>query len=133
MARRIGSVLFLLGAFCVYFGFATACSSHEGAAESANALEKAKNAIPLKDPDTVRRVQQALNDIDNGTHRYRRDGIPFQNREGILPNEPPCYYKEYTVQPQAGVTNRGSERLVVGRGGEVYYTPNHYSSFVRIR
>ncbi|MBV8706239.1 MAG: hypothetical protein JO185_00840 [Acidobacteriaceae bacterium] len=49
-----------------------------------------------------------------------------------MPNKP-SGYKEYTVQPQASVTNRGAERLVIGQGGEVYYTPNHYDSFVRIR
>lgn len=105
----------------------------EGAAESANALDKARRAIPLKSPDTVRRVEQALQDIASGNRRYSRDGITFQNREGIPPNQSSGYYKEYTVQPQTGVTNRGTERLVIGQGGEVYYTPNHFGSFVRIK
>ncbi|MCA2970042.1 MAG: hypothetical protein INH43_16120 [Acidobacteriaceae bacterium] len=105
----------------------------EGAAESANALDKARRAIPLGNPETVRRVEQTLQDISTGTQRYSRDGIPFQNREGKLPGQGSGYYKEYTVQPKAGVTNRGAERVITGQGGEVYYTPDHYNSFVRIR
>ncbi len=56
----------------------------------------------------------------------------FQNVDGTLPRHAdPRYYTEMDVW--AGTGPRGTERLVIGRGGEVYYTPNHYESFVRIR
>lgn len=57
-----------------------------------------------------------------------KDGSTFFNRENKLPDKPRGYYREYTV-PTAGSPDRGSRRLVVGRGGEIYYTDNHYRSF----
>jgi guanyl-specific ribonuclease Sa len=84
-------------------------------------------------PQSVSRVEQALQDIASGTQRYPRDGITFHNREGRLPPQPQGYYKEYTVPPPPGVRNRGAERLVTGNAGDVYYTPDHYGTFVRIR
>jgi RHS repeat-associated core domain len=53
----------------------------------------------------------------------------FQNREGLLPVQPSGYYKEFTV-PTPGVSGAGSQRIIQGAGGELYYTPNHYGSFV---
>ena len=31
-----------------------------------------------------------------------------------------------------GLKERGPRRIVVGKGGEIYYTENHYKIFVRI-
>lgn len=56
----------------------------------------------------------------------------FRNVDGTLPRHTdPRYYTEMDVW--AGTGPRGTERLVIGRGGEVYYTPNHYENFVRVR
>lgn len=49
-----------------------------------------------------------------------------------LPSRPAGYYREYVV-PTPGVAGPGAQRLVIGRAGEVYYTPNHYQSFVQLR
>jgi guanyl-specific ribonuclease Sa len=64
----------------------------------------------------------------------QRGGPPgqFANAEGRLPAQPPGYYTESDVWPR-GKRGRGAERLVFGRGGEVYYTGDHYGSFVRVR
>lgn len=68
-----------------------------------------------------------------GPFPYRKDGSTFRNRERLLPQKPPGYYREYTV-PTPGARDRGARRLVVG--GEppevVYYTDDHYRSFRRI-
>ena len=53
----------------------------------------------------------------------------FQNRQGLLPAEPAGYYKEFTV-PTPGVSGAGSQRIIQGAGGELYYTPDHYGSFI---
>lgn len=53
----------------------------------------------------------------------------FQNREGLLPSKPPGYYQEF-VHPTPGVNGAGSQRIIRGGGGELYYTPDHYGSFV---
>ena len=71
---------------------------------------------------TVSRIQS------DGPYPYDQDGTVFRNREGLLPEEPAGYYKEYTVATP-GAANRGVLRIVVGKGGEYYYTPDHYGSF----
>ena len=60
-----------------------------------------------------------------------RDGSTFQNREGLLPDEERGYYKEYTV-PTPGSRDRGARRLVTGAESEVYYTADHYETFVEV-
>ena len=64
-----------------------------------------------------------------GAHPHVNDGSIFQNRGGVLPQKPGGYYTEYVV-PTPGFSGAGPQRIVVGKGGEAYYTPNHYSSFV---
>ncbi|GAA4429802.1 ribonuclease domain-containing protein [Actinokineospora soli] len=60
-----------------------------------------------------------------------RDGSTFQNREGLLPAQKRGYYKEYTV-PTPGSRDRGARRLVTGAEAELYYTGDHYASFVAV-
>jgi ribonuclease T1 len=66
-----------------------------------------------------------------GPFPYPRDGIVFANREGILPSEASGYYREYTVVTP-GSSDRGARRVIAGRGGEEYYTDDHYASFQEI-
>ena len=61
-----------------------------------------------------------------------RDGSTFGNFEGLLPDRPRGYYAEYTV-PTPGEDDRGARRIIVGDGGEYYWTVDHYESFERIR
>ena len=70
--------------------------------------------------------------IDSGEPLpYEEDGQTFQNREGLLPAQPIGYYSEYTVETP-GSPDRGARRLVIGDGGETYYTDDHYASFTQI-
>ncbi|HCC48308.1 MAG TPA: hypothetical protein DEQ38_09390 [Elusimicrobia bacterium] len=85
---------------------------------------------------------------------YDHDAIIFQNREGLLPPQPRGYYREYTLvipgravgdAPQAVAVGtrtlvtgdirspRGPERLVIGEGRRIYYTPDHYANFIELR
>lgn len=68
-----------------------------------------------------------------GPFAYDRDGTAFQNREGLLPQKPRGYYREYTVETP-GSRDRGARRIVTGGDPpEVYYyTDDHYRSFKRI-
>jgi ribonuclease T1 len=66
-----------------------------------------------------------------GPFAHEQDGSTFENREGQLPQEPPGYYKEYTCETP-GSQDRGARRLVIGQGGETYYTADHYESFTEI-
>lgn len=67
-----------------------------------------------------------------GPFPYGKDGSVFGNREGLLPRQQRGYYREYTV-PTPGSRDRGARRIVAGRGGDYWYTADHYRSFRRIR
>jgi guanyl-specific ribonuclease Sa len=56
----------------------------------------------------------------------------FENSEGALPTKPLGYYSESDVWASTN-SSRGTERIVVGKNGEVWYTPDHYGSFRRIK
>ena len=63
---------------------------------------------------------------------HRNDGGVFGNREGLLPEHPAGYYHEYVIRTP-GISHAGPQRLIIGAGGELYYTSDHYASFRRIR
>lgn len=95
-------------------------------------------ATPVSGLPTVRltdlptEAQDMLALIDKGgPFRYAQDGVVFSNFEGLLPAQPRGYYREYTVTTP-GASNRGTRRLVVGLGGDVYYTSDHYESFRQV-
>jgi ribonuclease T1 len=67
-----------------------------------------------------------------GPFPYARDGAVFGNREGLLPKQKRGYYREYTVKTP-GERTRGARRIVWGKGGDFYYTDDHYNRFRRIR
>lgn len=78
-------------------------------------------------------LQPVLERITAGERdEHRNDGGIFRNREGLLPQQPSGYYREYVIRTP-GITHAGPQRLIVGKNGEVYYTPDHYASFQRIR
>jgi ribonuclease T1 len=59
----------------------------------------------------------------------RNDGVVYENREKVLPGKGSGYYHEYTVRTP-GSDDRGARRLITGAGHELYYTDDHYRSFV---
>ena len=84
---------------------------------------------------------------------YANDGNVHSKPHPGLPAQPAGYYLEYTLivpgRPQgsgpepvviggqtytAGPVQsiRGAERLLIGGGREVYYTPDHYTTFIRL-
>ena len=67
-----------------------------------------------------------------GPFSHERDGAVFGNFEKQLPVEPRGYYREYTVRTP-GTKSRGARRIVAGKGGELYYTDDHYRSYRRVR
>lgn len=83
------------------------------------------DALPPQARATIALIQKG------GPFPYARDGVVFNNREGQLPKRKRAYYREYTVATP-GARNRGARRIVVGEGGELYYTDDHYRSFRRI-
>ncbi|PRY36163.1 ribonuclease domain-containing protein [Umezawaea tangerina] len=85
---------------------------------------KPLSSLPSQAADTWKLIEK------NGPFPYpRNDGVEFQNREKRLPAKAGDYYKEYTV-PTPGSPDRGARRLITGGQREVYYTGDHYDSFV---
>ena len=66
-----------------------------------------------------------------GPYPYDQDDSVFGNFEGLLPDEPRGYYREYTVETP-GSDDRGARRIIAGENGELYWTADHYQSFSRI-
>ena len=62
---------------------------------------------------------------------HRNDGGTFGNREGRLPRQSRGYYREF-VHPTKGIGGPGPQRLVIGKGGDVWYTADHYDSFTAL-
>jgi len=114
----------------------------------AAAIEPGKGLLPeVRDEVRTKAILQLVADIYSGKHLpYSQDGVTFLNKEGRLPAQPKGFYKEYTlitgsaphtvvigettyqVPPDQGV--RGSERVVIGNGEKLYYSPDHYGTFV---
>jgi ribonuclease T1 len=85
----------------------------------------ALSSLPAQASDTVHLIEAG------GPFPYPQDGVVFNNAERRLPDEPRGYYREYTV-PTPGSADRGARRIITGKNGEYYYTPDHYESFHRV-
>ncbi|QWF82856.1 ribonuclease domain-containing protein [Amycolatopsis sp. CA-230715] len=48
-------------------------------------------------------------------------GTVYENREGVLPKCDAGYYHLYNAGDQ--------DRVISGKGGEIFYTPDHYATF----
>ena len=88
--------------------------------------EIAAAELPAEARQTIALIRQG------GPFPHDRDGAAFGNFEKRLPVKERGYYHEYTVRTP-GVKSRGARRIVAGKGGEYFYTDDHYGSFRRIR
>jgi ribonuclease T1 len=113
-------------------------TSSSGASASTSADGGNAQTLLLKPPPGMAAVALAglpaeardvVDKLDHGgAFKYRQDGTTFGNREQRLPSKPRGYYREYTVATP-GLSDRGPRRIIAGRQGELYYTPDHYRSF----
>jgi uncharacterized Zn-binding protein involved in type VI secretion len=90
----------------------------------------AYSGAPRQTPEFLKPTFERINAGQKFPHR--NDGAVFKNREGKLPSQPAGYYREY-VHPTPGAKGPGAQRIVIGQGGEAYYTPDHYKSFTRVK
>ena len=86
----------------------------------------AADTLPPEARDTLRLIDRG------GPYPESEDDDVFGNFEGLLPEEPRGYYREYTVRTP-GTEGRGARRIVTGDDGQYYWTADHYQSFARIR
>lgn len=81
------------------------------------------------DPD----IRNTLNRIKAQKPKYDgHDGKTYLNSNHMLPSALPGYYICWTVDTP-GQKKRALRRLVLGARGEIYYTPDHYHTFVRLK
>jgi filamentous hemagglutinin len=74
-----------------------------------------------------------MNRIQEGkSYPHKHDGSISRNDQKILPVHESDYYREY-VHPTHGVKHAGLQRMIIGKGGELYYTPDHYETFIRFK
>jgi guanyl-specific ribonuclease Sa len=124
----------------------------EAALEKAAALspQPGKDFSPkVEDQARIKAIMKLLTDIYQGNHLpYAQDGVTFKNKEGKLPAQPAGFYKEYTLltgsaphtvviggtsyQVAPDLSARGSERVIIGGGEKIYYTPDHYAHFIQL-
>lgn len=84
-------------------------------------------STPLRDPAMAERVGRAVQAISTGSGQHASSVVYRNVGPGALPQQPLGYYQEWIV-----TTARSAERIVTGLGGEVYFSPDHYRSFVQI-
>ena len=75
---------------------------------------------------TLQRIERGQSDP------HRGDGGVFENRERQLPRRASGYYRKYVIRTP-GIRHAGPQRLIVGRDGDLWYTPDHYQSFIAVR
>ncbi len=136
--QLVGGVLLLLVAGWILLVGGGSGEEGAGSSTSATSQRAGGGATPDSGLETVPESQlppegQETLDLirDGGPFPFERDGITFENREGILPDEERGYYAEYTV-PTPGEEDRGARRIVSGEEGDRYYTEDHYASFRQI-
>lgn len=99
-------------------------------------------SVPIsKLPDNVRRAYEGYNSVNwqgnfNGQSPGTRSGGKFNNDNSPLPerdgNNNQIHYREFDVNDKIPGQGRDSERFVVDDNGRIYYTPDHYDTFIEI-
>jgi ribonuclease T1 len=102
-----------------------ATGAHTGAGPESGLPWISRSDLPPEALDTLEEIAAGP------PYTYDRDGVTFENREGLLPAQERGYYEEFTVETP-GSADRGARRIIWGLQDELYYTDDHYQSFERI-
>jgi|ERR1700722_12211305 len=95
--------------------------------------QASKDAQVLARRQQISDVVASVNQTGSPPPGVRQGGLPgkrgvYGNKSGKLPLQPEGYYRESDVWPGPG--KRGAERIVTGERGEVWYSPDHYETFL---
>ena len=94
------------------------------------------------DGDIPEDIEKAIDEILSGKDRPNvRNPKRFENDgrddSEVLPEEDengnPIDYTEHDVNPKPPKQPRDGRRVVTGGDGSVYYTTDHYKTFIRVR
>ena len=85
------------------------------------------------DIDISNALNRIQNHIDDEYYKkiHSHDRNVFHNYRCRLPGKHDGYYVEFVI-PTQGKNGPGAQRLVIGDGDEVYYTGDHYTTFIRV-
>ena len=99
-----------------------------------NASDASKVIIPDKAKKLIQLIQQIK--INNGVPpKGYKGGKTYKNVpviDGAQKLPEGVNYKEYDINPYVKGQNRGTERIVIGDDGSVWYTNDHYFTFTKI-
>ena len=88
-----------------------------------------------KVPEEARKVLEIIKKRNGSPPKGYKGGKVYEN-EPVIPGAQKLpegvTYKEYDIYPKIKGEIRSEERLVIGDDGSVWYTQNHYHSFIRI-
>jgi guanyl-specific ribonuclease Sa len=136
-AALIGLIVLVLGGWLVQDvvagnGLSGAPPASSGVGSVSGMVAGADSGLPVK---PLSSLPPEANDTwklikAGGPYPYpHNDDVVFGNREKLLPLKASGYYREFTVKTP-GSPDRGGRRLITGESRELYYTGDHYSSFV---
>ena len=99
------------------------------------AVENASDASKVIIPDKAKKLIQQIK-INNGVPpKGYKGGKTYKNVpviDGAQKLPEGVNYKEYDINPYVKGQNRGTERIVIGDDGSVWYTNDHYFTFTKI-
>jgi ribonuclease T1 len=121
IARLVAGILAVFS-----IAFVPLAGAQKGPPPAHDASDVEYSRLPTEAKSTIALIRKG------GPFPYAKDGAIFGNREKILPAQDRGYYREYTVKTP-GQRTRGARRIIWGKGGEFYYTDDHYNHFRRVR
>lgn len=128
MKNILNIIKYLSAIFAVLVMFGPATAQRQNAPLERVQISIADISIASLPPE----AREVLNLIEKGgPYPFDRDGIVFGNFEKRLPIKARGYYHEYTVKTP-GIKHRGARRIVTGKGGEKFYSDDHYNTFKRV-
>lgn len=119
--------------------------------EKLKALDKANDAIKIEKKIPIKKLDSLPDNVTKSHEVYKKNGwsgnvasqtpgtkagSSFKNRDARLPtmdkNGKLITYQEFDVNSKLPNIGRDSERFVKGSDGNLYYTNDHYESFVKV-
>ena len=86
-------------------------------------------------PDKANDIAQIIKANNGAPPKGYKGGRTYKNiplEEGAQKLPEGVNYKEYDINPYVKGQNRGAERIVIGDDGSVWYTNDHYYTFIKI-
>lgn len=122
-------------------GFATGVVIHFATKALSKITQTIRNKIkgitPLSKFENAQDIQKAL-DLYDGNGWKKLDGYrkphTFANSNNQLPKEVHGFYKTYDIYPKGNIKPyQYPQRFVSSSNGTVWYSPDHYKEFFKIR